>query len=161
MLKHCFSLKSSRHILSILALILLLSVCMGQARRINRDASHPPWGMLYYEPSLLFALNKGLVSLDQDGACPEVFSFLRGDLTTFDPALLPDDVATKAPDATVNEHWYLFATLGIFWRLFGLTHDAAWLMQYLFLCIAPCVFSVFAVYPWDACSACLWLVPLS
>ncbi len=118
---------------------------MVQARRISRDASHPPWGMLYYEPSLLFALNKGLVSLDESAgaACPEVFSFLRGDLTTFDPALMPDDIATKAPDATVNEHWYLFAILGVFWRFLGTTHDAAWMLQYAFLCIAAaCIFGI-------------------
>lgn len=72
-----------------------------------------------YGPAVMMASGKGFINPDY-AEYPELKAFLKGQVESFSPDLLPDTVKT-APSTMAAYHRYLLYTVGLVWRICGIS----------------------------------------
>jgi hypothetical protein len=119
--------------------LLVLGVAIG-LDSCHRFVGTPQFYQSEFGPAVMVAAGRGFVALDLKSA-PAVADFLFLRRPKLEPAEIPEDVRTVAPNQFHNATRYLEMTVGYWWRIVGISWSAVFAINAAF-----CGMSVAAYY---------------
>ena len=146
-----FLMKVKKYYKIIFELILILFLIIFSvilSEKFLRDW-HGPGGSIstdLYIPSILFACGKGFVNTNPSDI-PHLRSFLDFNEQTFSPEYIPSQFQAQEMDTYQQYHRYLIYTVGIVWRIFGVSWEVLrWFLVFLYVLTVLIVYSIARVF---------------
>ncbi|MCX8064376.1 MAG: hypothetical protein N3G21_04310 [Candidatus Hydrogenedentes bacterium] len=135
-------------IFEIFFISLLVTVSVINSERFLRSW-HGPGGSIttdLYIPSVMFACGHGLVNVNPS-EIPHLRAFLEFAEQTFSGEYIPEDVKYLELDGYQSCHLYLVYTVGIIWRLFGVSWEVLrWFLVGLFAVTTLIIYGIARIF---------------
>lgn len=146
-----FLLKKKKYLLFLfeISLILILTIFSTiQSEKFLRSW-HGPGGSIttdLYIPSIMFACGKGFTNVNPSEV-PHLRAFLDFNEQSFSADYIPENIQRLELDIYQQYHRYLIYTLGIVWRLFGVSWEVVrWFLVILYTITIVIVYGIARVF---------------
>ncbi len=143
-----FLKKNFKFIIEIILILSLVIFSIIQSEKFLRGW-HGPGGSIttdLYIPSIMFACGHGFTNVNPNDV-PHLRAFLDFNQQVFLEEYVPKDVPYLDWDIYQNYHRYLIYTVGILWRLFGVSWEVLrWFLVFLYATTVLIVYAIARVF---------------